>query len=99
MRAAARRASFDKVHGEVLAGRTVRDLWLAYYRAKVAPHGIAEDDPSVRQVVEGPFYAGAAAMLELMTRVSPDDISEEQGVEMIQRLHEELYAYSRRGGS
>jgi hypothetical protein len=47
--------------------------------------------------VEHAFYAGCAAMLGLMDRVSPDDVSEDVGVEMLTRLHEELESYTKRG--
>lgn len=95
-RGESRRQQFDRVHGQVLAGRTIRDLWLAYARERFAQHGVAIEDPAVRETVEHSFYAGAASMLELMARVGPDDISEDVGVEMLNRLHEELHAYSNR---
>jgi len=92
-----RRETFERVHGQVLAGRTVRDLWLVYARERLEPHGIDINDEAVKATLERSFYAGAASMLELMTRVAPDDVSEEVGVEMIQRIHEELEAYTQRG--
>ncbi len=92
-----RRAEFDRIHGNVLAGRTVRDLWLVYARGRLEPHGIDITDDAVKATLERSFYAGAAAMLELTMRVSADEISEEQGIEMLNRIHEELDAYSKRG--
>lgn len=94
-----RRATFDRVHGQVLAGKTIRDLWLTYAAAVLASHGIDPADEAVRETLEPAFYAGVAAMLELSMRVSTDDISEDVGVEMLNRLHEELDAYSKRGRS
>jgi hypothetical protein len=91
-----RRAQFDRVHGQVLAGKTVRDLWLVYARERFEKHGIDLNDPAFLFVTEHAFYAGVASMLNLMSRVGPDDVSEEQGVEMLTRLHEELESYSRR---
>lgn len=99
-RAAARkqeRAAFDRIHGNVLASRTVRDLWLVFARERLTPHGIDITDPAVRETMERAFYAGAGSMLELMTRVGPDEISEDAGVEMLTRLHEELEAWGSRG--
>jgi hypothetical protein len=94
-----RRAEFDRIHGNVLAGRTVRDLWLVYARERLTPHGIDIDDEAVRGTMERAFYAGAASMLELTMRVSPDEISEEAAMEMLTRIHEELDAYTKRGRS
>lgn len=95
-RARERREKFDQVHGAVLKGRTVRDLWLVYGQSRFRETGLTLDDPIVTETLKHAFYAGAASMIELMTRVSPDDISEDQGVEMLQRLHEELETYSKR---
>lgn len=93
-RARERREQFDRIHGKVLAGRTVLDLWRVYARERLTPHGIDITDPAVDGTMRQAFYAGAASMLELMTRVSPEDVSEDQGVEMLQRLHEELATYA-----
>jgi len=90
-----RRAEFDRIHGDVLKSRTVRDLWLTYGRNRfTGEHFDADEDISA--TVKHAFYSGAAAMLELMTRVAPDEISEDQGVEMLNRLQEELHAYADR---
>jgi hypothetical protein len=94
-----RRAQFDRLHGQVLAGRTVRDMWLTYAGERLTPHGIDIAENAVRHTLEPAFYAGAAAMLELMQRVGPDEITEDQGVEMLQRITEELQAYTNRGAS
>lgn len=93
-RSESRRAQFDWIHGQVLAGRTVRDMWLTYANERLVRNGVDINDDDVRFTVEHGFYAGAAAMLELMQRVGPDDISEDVGVEMLTRLHEELLSYS-----
>src|SRR5262245_5794760 len=77
-RARERREQFDRIHGNVLAGRTVLDMWRTYARERLTPHGIDIADPAVDGTMRQAFYAGAAAMLELMTRVSPDDVSEDQ---------------------
>lgn len=91
-RARERREEFDRVHGNVLAGRTVLDMWRVYARERLTPHGIDITDPAVDATMRSAFYAGAASMLELMTRVGPDN---DQGVEMLQRLHEELDTYAK----
>jgi hypothetical protein len=90
-----RRAQFDRIHGNVLAGRSVRDMWLTYGQERLESVGIDLSDPDVTHTVKHAFYAGAAAMLELMTRVAPDDVSEDVGVEMLNRLHEELETYAK----
>lgn len=70
-------------------------MWRVYGRERLAPHGIDITDEAVAATLQPAFYAGAAAMLGLMIRVSPDGVTEDQGVEMLQRLHEELDTYSR----
>jgi hypothetical protein len=94
-----RRAQFDRIHGDVLKGRTIRDLWLTYARERLRPAGLDPNDEAVKATLERSFYAGAASMLELTMRVSPDGVSEDVGVEMLNRIHEELEAYSNRGAS
>lgn len=91
-----RRQTFDRIHGTVLAGRSIRDIWLVYGRERFEQAGIDLNQPEVKDTVEHAFYTGCAAMLELMSRVSPDDISEDVGVEMLTRLHEELESYTKR---
>lgn len=90
-----RREQFDRIHGRVLAGRTVRDMWLTYGQERLETAGVSLDDPDVTYTVKHAFYAGVAAMFELMTRVAPDDVSEDVGVEMLNRLQEELESYTR----
>lgn len=91
-----RREQFDRIHGQVLAGKTIRDLWLTYGAEAIVPLGVKLDDPAVVGTVEAAFYAGVAAMFELHMRVSADNVSEEVGVEMLSRLHEELESYTQR---
>jgi hypothetical protein len=90
-----RRQQFDRIHGEVLAAKSIRQMWLTYASNRLTPHGIDVTDPSVRATLEPAFYAGVAAMFELFYRVTPDEVHEDVGVEMLQRLHEELETYTR----
>ena len=94
-RRARERAQFDRVHGQVLAAKTVRHMWLTYARTRLQSAGVDINSPDVRETVEHAFYAGVAAMFELMQRVAPDDVSEDRGVEMLARLQEELETYTR----
>ena len=70
-------------------------MWLTYASNRLTPYGIDITDASVRATLEPAFYAGVAAMFELVYRVTPDDVSEDVGVEMLQRLYEELETHSR----
>jgi hypothetical protein len=101
-KAETRRQQFDRIHGQVLAGQTIRDMWLIYGRERFEP-GVPLDSPEATEILEPTFYAGFASALQLMLRVSPDDVSDEVGAEMLSRLHEELHVYSLRakgrGGS
>lgn len=89
-----RREEFDRVHGQVLASRTIAQMYRTYREGRFGRMSIPAE--YLATVVEPAFYAGAAAMLELMQRVGPDGITEDQGVEMLQRLTEELETYTNR---
>jgi len=94
MKRESRAKQTDRIHSQIVAGDTIRDLWLVYARARLTPHGIDIADESVRGTMELAFYAGIAAMYELMMRVSPDDVSEERGMAMLSRLNDELRAHA-----
>ncbi len=97
-RAKRRRKNFDQLHGEVLAGKTIRDLYVVYATNRFKGETeIGIDDEDVTETIKHAFYAGAASMLEMMQRVGPEDVSEEVGVEMLTRLAEELESFSREG--
>lgn len=86
-----------RVQTRVEQARTVQAMWRAYYEETLKPRGLVEGDPAIDDglvLMRKTFYAGVAAMLELMMRVSPDDVSEDQGVEMLQRLYDELQTYA-----
>jgi hypothetical protein len=70
-------------------------MWLTYGQERLGRVGLNLDDPEVVHTIKHAFYAGVASMFELVTRVAPDDVSEEVGVEMLNRLQEELETYSR----
>lgn len=80
--------------------KSVRDLWTLYRDTWAARHRLEIDDPEIADVfvaLEDSFYAGAATVWELVTRVAPDAVSEEQGEQMLQRIQDELDAYTARG--
>ncbi len=89
-RARERAAIKDRVARKVLKAATVFEMWTTFrneaLREIVNPIQIEETRRG--------FYAGAASMLELMMRVSPDDVSEDRGVEMLEALHQELRAFA-----
>ena len=78
-----------RVHGKVKAAVTVFDMWTTF-RSEVLRE--ITNPIQIEETRRG-FYAGAAAMLDLMVRVAPDDVSEDQGVEMLEALHQELRAF------
>jgi len=94
-----RRERFDRVHGQVLASKTVQAMWLLYVKNRYAGTGVDVTDEAVKAIVEHAFYAGAGSMFELMLRVSPDTVSEDVGVEMLNRLQEELDNYANKRGT
>lgn len=60
------------------------------YMARVTPRGA----PQVQiQETRRAFFAGAAWMMGLLDAIATDAVSEDGGVEILERLHEELRAY------
>lgn len=78
-----------RVEGKLQSAVTVFDIWRTY-RGEVLAH--VTNPIQIEETRRG-FYAGAAAMLDLMMRVSPDDVSEDRGVEMLEALAQELRAF------
>jgi hypothetical protein len=77
---------------------SVHRMWRTYYDEVLVPRGVTVDDPDTAAGVEWfrrSFYAGAASMLDLLMRVGPDDVTEDQGVEMLERLREELQTFGK----
>lgn len=74
-------------------GATLHTVGIGWdtYMARVLP----PDAPAVqRQETRRAFYAGAAQMLALFDWISTDAVSEDEGVELLERLHVELRAYA-----
>jgi hypothetical protein len=89
-RARERAAIAARVGGKVAAAQTVFDLWRTF-RQEVLREVTS---PVQLEETRRGFYAGAAAILELVVRVSADDVTEDRGVEILQALHEELQAFA-----
>jgi len=98
-RAETRASLAEHVGARVVAAPSVQAMWRAFAEEVLARHGIkaGEDDTADFALVwfRRAFYAGAAGMFELVTRVAPDDVSEDKGVDMLQRLSDELETYAR----
>jgi hypothetical protein len=97
---AAMKASLEQeVGARVAAAPSVQAMWRTFAEEVLARHGIVPGDDEVADQAlvwfRRAFYAGAAGMFELVTRVAPDSVSEADGVAMIQRLHDELHTYAR----
>lgn len=97
-REAAKTAIEQRVSQRVTHARSAHDMWTMFYQEVLVPHGLTFDDPDTSPGVEWfrrAFYAGVSSMYELMMRVSPDDVSEDRGVEMLNRLYEELQTFAK----
>lgn len=70
--------------------KTLAEEW-ASYEQSVLPATAGETQ---RRETRRGFYAGAQSFLMLMSRVQSDDISDDQGAEMIEVLHRELQDFS-----
>jgi len=91
-----KRAFIDRVHGEVVAGETVLDLWLVYYRNRFERVATPALEPEHVALLKEVFYAGVSSMFQLMTVASDVGDSEDEidrGAQRMQRLYEELDAY------
>jgi hypothetical protein len=97
-RAAAKATLQARIHTRIESAISVHRMWRTFYDEVLVPRGITVEDPDTAPGVEWfrrSFYAGAASMLDLMMRVAPDDVSEDQGVEMLERLREELQTFGK----
>jgi hypothetical protein len=97
-RAAAKATLQARIHTRIESAVSVHRMWRTFYDEVLVPRGITFDDPDTAPGVDWfrrAFYAGAASMLDLMMRVGPDDVSEDQGVEMLERLREELETFGK----
>jgi hypothetical protein len=83
-------AARQRVHDRVKKAVTVFEIWRTYKDEVLTK---VTNPVQIEETRRG-FYAGAAAMLDLMLHVSPDDVSEDRGVEILQALHEEIKAFA-----
>lgn len=70
--------------------RTVMQQWESYEREVVPKTAGAEQRIESRRA----FFAGAQALLNLVSGVGSDDVSENQGVAMLDGLSAELQVFS-----
>lgn len=97
-RARERRKISARVEVRVTGSRSIQDLWRAFYDEVLKPRGLVEGDPDIDPglaLMRQSFYGGAASMMELMMRVSPDGVSEDEGVAMLQCVYEELEIFAK----
>jgi len=87
---------FQEVHGRIVGARRIQDIWQVYYTEKWKPI-LGDDIPQAEGIMRHVFYTGCAAMLEMMQRVGAENVTLDQGVEILQRLQDELDAYSNSG--
>jgi hypothetical protein len=70
--------------------RTLADMWESYARMVIPPGTSA----TAIQNNKYAFYGGASYVLDVLTAISGDDVSEETGVAAIQRLVQELQLFA-----
>jgi hypothetical protein len=70
--------------------KTMAEQWASYER------DVVPDTAGPIQRIESAraFYAGAQALLDLISGLGVDDISDDQGAAMIESLHQELKAFA-----
>lgn len=68
---------------------TLAEAWKTYREMAVSPTA----GPTQVHETKKAFYAGAAVCLMVLQRIGDDDISEDLGVAIIERLHQESRAF------
>jgi hypothetical protein len=70
-------------------GTRIQEAWNSYLR-DVVPH----DAPAV-QITESKraFFAGAQALIQAVVAIGEDDVTEDQGVEILEDCQRELQAF------
>lgn len=68
---------------------TINELWVSYM-----DQVIPKDAPTI-QIQEGKraFVAGAKAVLGIVTAIGEDDVSEDQGIDILEALHIECRTF------
>ena len=85
----ASREKRERIHARVQRTVSVFDMWRTYRDEVVPPDASAVQVEETRRA----FYAGVAGMLDLMMKVSGDDVSEDEGAEYLATLQRELKAF------
>lgn len=72
--------------------KTLAEDWTTFSRKILDPiHASVVQRTEMRRA----FYAGAASMFELFMQVTPDHVSEDQGVDLLNRLTAELEQFGK----
>lgn len=74
--------------------RTLADMWASYAQL-VIPPGLS---PAQIEHTKFAFYGGASYVLDMLVAISADDVSEQTGVETLERLREELERFAAQKG-
>lgn len=85
-------AARKQIHRRVTTASTIGEMWRLYYEVRFQAQELPPEGVALMREV---FYGGIAAMFELVTRVSNDSVSEDAGVEYLNKLEEELEIYAR----
>ena len=91
-RAAERASAKARIHADVEAGDTVRDLWTVYRTERFERQAVRPLEPEHYALLQEVFYAGVSAMFQLMNKAAGTD-DDDAGVARMQRLYEELETY------
>lgn len=70
--------------------RTLAEMWETYKRAVIPPGTSAA---AIRNN-QFAFYGGASYVLDVLVAIADNDVSEDAGVDTIERLHQELQLFA-----
>jgi hypothetical protein len=75
--------------------RTLADMWESYARM-VIPPGTSAEAIKNNQFA---FYGGASCVLDILNIIAGNDVSEQTGVDTLERLHQELRTFAVQQGA
>jgi hypothetical protein len=75
--------------------RTLADMWESYARMVIPPGTSAAAIKNNKFA----FYGGASYVLDVLVAISDTDVSENTGVDTIERLHQELRLFAVQQGA
>ena len=75
--------------------RTLADMWESYARMVIPPGTSAAAIKNNKFA----FYGGASYVLDVLVAIGAEDVTDDTGVDTIERLHQELQLFAAQQGA